>query len=62
MDNIFPKIKRVGDQLPETTRKELTEEMGRVLLSGTPKVNNAGQVIFGEMDAGARQLLKINFY
>jgi len=58
MDNIFPKIKRVGDQLPETTRKELTEEMGRVLLSGTPKVNNAGQVIFGEMDAGARQLLK----
>ena len=58
MDNIFPKIKRVGDQLPDTTRKELTEEMGQVLLSGTPKVNNAGQVIFGEMDAGARQVLK----
>ena len=50
MDNIFPKIKRVGDQMPEVTRKELTEEMGDVLLSGNPIVNETGQVIFGKMD------------
>ena len=50
MDNIFPKIKRVGDQMPEVTRTKLTEEMGDVLLSGNPIVNETGQVIFGKMD------------
>ena len=50
MDKIFPKIKRVGDQMPEVTREKLTEEMGEVLLSGRPIVNETGQVIFGKMD------------
>ena len=39
MDNIFPKIKRVGDQLPDVTRKELTDEMGDVLLKKWIKYN-----------------------
>ena len=38
MDNIFPKIKRVGDQLPDVNREQLTEEMGDVLLSGKPQM------------------------
>jgi len=50
MDNIFPKIKRTGDQMPDVTRDKLTEEMGDVLLSGKPVVNTTGQVVFGEMD------------
>ena len=52
MDNIFPKIKRVGDQLPDVTRKELTDEMGEVLLSGKPQTEllNKGQIVFEEMD------------
>ncbi len=50
MDKIFPKIKRVGDQMPDVTRTKLTEEMGDVLLSGNPIVNETGQVIFGKMD------------
>jgi len=52
MDNIFPKIKRVGDQLPDVKRAELTDEMGEVLLSGKPQTEllNKGQVIFEEMD------------
>ena len=50
MDKIFPKIKRVGDQMPDVTRTKLTEEMGDVLLSGNPIVNETGQVIFGQMD------------
>jgi len=58
MDNIFPKIKRTGDQMPDLTRDKLTEEMGDVLLSGKPEVNKTGQVIFGKMDEGARQILK----
>ena len=58
MDNIFPKIKRVGDQLPDVKRSELTEEMGDVLLSGNPEVNKVGQVIFGKMDDGLRSNLK----
>ena len=37
MDKIFPRIKRVGDQLPDLQRTELTDEMGEVLLSGKPQ-------------------------
>jgi len=58
MDNIFPKIKRTGDQMPDLTRDKLTEEMGDVLLSGAPIVNKNGQVVFGEMDNVLRQNLK----
>ena len=50
MDKIFPLIKRVGDQSPDASRVKLTEEMGDVLLSGNPIVNETGQVIFGKMD------------
>ena len=52
MDKIFPRIKRVGDQLPEVKRAELTDEMGEVLLSGKPQTEllNKGQVVFEEMD------------
>ena len=52
MDKIFPRIKRVGDQLPDVQRKELTDEMGDVLLSGKPQEDllSKGQVIFEEMD------------
>ena len=53
MDNIFPKIKRAGDKMPDLTREKLTEEMGDALLSGKPIVNDAGQVIFGKMDDAA---------
>ena len=52
IDKIFPRIKRVGDQLPDVQRKELTDEMGDVLLSGKPQEDllAKGQVIFEEMD------------
>ena len=52
MDKIFPRIKRVGDQLPDVKRAELTDEMGEVLLSGKPRKEllDKGQVIFEEMD------------
>ena len=52
IDKIFPRIKRVGDQLPELKRAELTDEMGEVLLSGKPQTEllNKGQVVFEEMD------------
>jgi hypothetical protein len=52
IDKIFPRIKRVGDQLPEVKRAELTDEMGEVLLSGKPQTEllNKGQVVFEEMD------------
>ena len=52
MDKIFPRIKRVGDQLPDVKRAELTDEMGEVLLSGKPRKEllDKGQVVFEEMD------------
>ena len=52
MDKIFPRIKRVGDQLPDVKRAELTDEMGDVLLSGKPQQDllAKGQVVFEEMD------------
>ena len=52
IDKIFPRIKRVGDQLPDLKRKELTDEMGEVLLSGKPQNDllAKGQVVFEEMD------------
>ena len=52
MDKIFPRIKRVGDQLPDVKRAELTDEMGEVLLSGKPQSEllAKGQVVFEEMD------------
>jgi hypothetical protein len=58
MDKIFPKIKRVGDQMPDVTRKKLTEEMGDLLLSGRPIVNETGQVIFGQMDEAVASPLR----
>ena len=59
MDKIFPRIKRTGDQLPDVQRKELTDEMGEVLLSGKPQedllnkyapdtINAKGRKIKGE--------------
>jgi len=59
MDKIFPRIKRTGDQLPDLQRKELTDEMGEVLLSGKPQedllnkyapdtINAKGRKIKGE--------------
>ena len=52
IDKIFPRIKRVGDQLPDVKRAELTDEMGDVLLSGKPQQDllAKGQVVFEEMD------------
>ena len=56
IDKIFPRIKRVGDQLPELKRAELTDEMGEVLLSGKPQKDLLNKYAPDTFDAKGKRI------
>ena len=56
IDKIFPRIKRTGDQLPDLQRKELTDEMGEVLLSGKPQKDLLNKYTPDTFDAKGKRI------
>ena len=62
IDAIFPAWKTVAQKMVGKQRNQSLEQLHDVLLSGKTEVNDAGRVIFGEMDQGleaaARKSLK----
>ena len=50
IDNIFPAWKTVAQKMVGKQRNESLESLHDVLLSGKTTVNDAGRVIFGDMD------------
>ena len=61
IDAIFPPIKTIFNKQTAKTREKTLRELNDVLLSGKPTVNEAGNVVFGNVDETLKNNLITKF-